>query len=63
MSCAIKNCEFFEWWVPEKRLWNFGFVKESLKVDKKGIVHVPEGPGLGLELDWDYVKAHTFAVL
>ncbi|MDP6180159.1 MAG: enolase C-terminal domain-like protein [Desulfatiglandales bacterium] len=63
VSCAIKNCEFFEWWVPTKQLWDFGVVKESLNVDNQGNVHAPQGPGLGLELDWDYIDDHTVAKL
>lgn len=27
-------------------------------VDEKGCVYAPEGPGLGVELDWDYISAH-----
>jgi L-alanine-DL-glutamate epimerase-like enolase superfamily enzyme len=28
-------------------------------VDEKGCVYAPEGPGLGAELDWDYINKHT----
>jgi len=62
VTCSIKNCEFYEWWLPEKLLWDFG-VKESLKVDNEGYVHAPERPGLGIDVDWEYVNAHTIAVL
>jgi L-alanine-DL-glutamate epimerase-like enolase superfamily enzyme len=27
-------------------------------VDAKGCVHVPEGPGLGVTIDWDWVAKH-----
>jgi len=27
-------------------------------VDDKGAVYAPTGPGLGVELDWDYIKGH-----
>jgi len=27
-------------------------------IDKNGCVYAPEGPGLGAELDWDYIKKH-----
>jgi len=27
-------------------------------IDESGCVYAPEGPGLGVELDWDYIKAH-----
>jgi L-alanine-DL-glutamate epimerase-like enolase superfamily enzyme len=62
VTCSIKNCEFYEWWIPEELMWDFG-VKESLVVDTEGYVHVPYGPGLGLEVDWDYVAAHAIATL
>jgi len=61
VMCSIKNCDFFEWVVPEW-LWDFG-VKENIKLDDEGYVHVPEGPGLGLEVDWEYVDRHTIATL
>jgi len=62
VACAIKNCEFYEWWVPERLIWDFG-VKKSLSVDSQGYVSVPEGPGLGMEVDWEYVNAHLIATL
>lgn len=27
-------------------------------IDKHGCVHVPEGPGLGVTIDWNYIKAN-----
>ena len=27
-------------------------------IDKDGCVEAPNGPGLGVELDWDWIKAH-----
>ena len=27
-------------------------------VDENGCVDVPEGPGLGVEYDWEFVNAH-----
>jgi L-alanine-DL-glutamate epimerase-like enolase superfamily enzyme len=32
--------------------------EELDSVDSNGCVDVPEGPGLGAEIDWDWVKAH-----
>ncbi|MGI6367802.1 MAG: enolase C-terminal domain-like protein [Anaerolineae bacterium] len=32
-------------------------------VDAQGCVYVPQGPGLGVTLDWDYIHAHTTAHL
>jgi len=61
VACSIRNCEFYEWEVPEG-LWDFG-VKETIKLDKEGYVHVPKGPGLGLEPDWEYIDSHTIQTL
>jgi len=27
-------------------------------IDENGCVYAPEGPGLGVTLDWDYIRAH-----
>lgn len=59
--CSIKNCDFYEWMVPEG-IWDFG-VRESIKLDDEGYVHVPKAPGLGLEIDWEYIDSHTIATL
>jgi L-alanine-DL-glutamate epimerase-like enolase superfamily enzyme len=37
-------------WTPEARDFVF---KEPIKVDSEGYVHLPHGPGLGVELDED----------
>jgi L-alanine-DL-glutamate epimerase-like enolase superfamily enzyme len=52
-SCAIRNCEYFELFVPEEA---FRFpMKGDLPIDARGVAHVPQGPGLGVELDWDAI--------
>jgi L-alanine-DL-glutamate epimerase-like enolase superfamily enzyme len=58
---AIKNCEFFEVLAPIE-YFDFGLV-ESLKPDKQGYVHLPQKPGLGIDLDWDFVRKCTMEVL
>jgi len=57
VMCSIKNCEYFEWAVPE----NYFGVKEYLKLDSQGYVYAPQMPGLGLEIDWEYIDSHTIA--
>jgi L-alanine-DL-glutamate epimerase-like enolase superfamily enzyme len=53
VSCAIRNCEFFELLVPEEP---FRFpMKDPYPIDKHGIAHVPTKPGMGVELDWDAI--------
>ena len=50
VSCAIKNCEYFELLVPEEA---FRFpMKDQYPIDRCGIAHVPQKPGIGVELDW-----------
>jgi L-alanine-DL-glutamate epimerase-like enolase superfamily enzyme len=34
------------------------FTDELENIDKNGCVAVPQGPGLGVELDWEYIKSH-----
>jgi L-alanine-DL-glutamate epimerase-like enolase superfamily enzyme len=39
------------------------WLNELDSVDENGCVEVPEGPGLGVELDWDYIRAHQVDVV
>lgn len=54
VSCAIRNCEYFELFVPEEP---FRFpMAGALPIDSSGVAHVPEGPGLGVDLDWESIE-------
>jgi L-alanine-DL-glutamate epimerase-like enolase superfamily enzyme len=53
VSCAIKNCEYFEYFIPED-VFRFP-MKDQLAIDSNGVIHVPDKPGLGVELDWDAI--------
>ncbi len=54
VSCAIRNCEYFELLVPEEP---FRFpMKTPYPIDSKGMAHVPQNPGIGVELDWDAIE-------
>jgi L-alanine-DL-glutamate epimerase-like enolase superfamily enzyme len=54
VSCAIRNCEYFELLVPEEP---FRFpMKDPYPIDAHGVIHVPEKPGIGVELDWDAIN-------
>jgi L-alanine-DL-glutamate epimerase-like enolase superfamily enzyme len=55
VSCAIRNCEFFELLVPEEP---FRFpMAEPYPVTQGGTIRVPELPGLGVGIDWTAVDA------
>jgi L-alanine-DL-glutamate epimerase-like enolase superfamily enzyme len=54
VSCAIRNCKYFEYFVPEE---DFSFpMKGLLPIDENGMIRVPEGPGVGAELDWELIE-------
>lgn len=56
VACAIANCGWFEVLVPEER-YDFG-LKRYPNPDAEGMVHAPTAPGLGAEIDWEWIQAH-----
>ena len=50
VECAIKNCEFYEMFWPYE--FRYG-LKEYPELDNEGYIHVPQKPGLGVEIDWE----------
>ena len=60
VQMAIVNCDFYEY-ISE--MWtHFGLVR-NVSVDKNGLVHAPEAPGLGYEIDWELLKKNTTQAL
>jgi L-alanine-DL-glutamate epimerase-like enolase superfamily enzyme len=55
--CSISNADFIEVLVPEKE-YEHG-LKTHIRVDEDGYVSVPKEPGLGADIDWDFIDAHT----
>lgn len=55
---AIKNCEFFEVLEPMP-YFDFGLT-QPLDI-RDGRAHLPQKPGLGCDLDWDFIDRCTFA--
>ena len=55
VACAVRNSEYFELFVPED-VFQLP-MKQCLRdfMDAEGRIHVPEGPGLGIDIDWDLV--------
>ncbi len=58
---AIKNCEYFEVLLPDS-VQKHGLVRD-IEVDANGMVHAPEGPGLGYEIDFDLIGKNKVAEL
>ena len=53
VSCAIRNCEYFEYFVPEE---NYQLpMKGNLPIEN-GIITVPDLPGIGVALDWELIE-------
>lgn len=59
VSCAIRNCKYFEYFVPEE---DFQFpMKGLLPIDDNGMITVPQNPGIGVELDWDLIEKNCIS--
>ena len=56
VACSVSNCEFFELHHP---MFRFAFKGNPLDIDHNGELHLPEAPGLGVQLDWDWIDNHT----
>jgi len=52
VMCSVKNSRYHEKMV--RPYW--AGVIEDVEIDKQGYITVPQKPGLGLEIDWAYVK-------
>ncbi len=61
LTMAIKNCEYFEVLLPDGAQ-KYGLVKD-IEVDRNGLVHALDGPGLGAEIDFDLIERKKIAVL
>jgi len=54
---SVANCDYFEYWMPQAA-HQFGLV-DDVHLNEKGSIDAPTRPGLGYELDWDWLKNHT----
>ena len=60
VGCATGCCELFESHHP---LFRFGLLDDPLTPDENGLIHLPAGNGLGVNLDWDWIDDHTVEVV
>jgi L-alanine-DL-glutamate epimerase-like enolase superfamily enzyme len=60
--CAKKNCEYFEYAGPLTEGIGFG-ITEPIRLDDEGYVSPPDGPGLGVDVDWDSLEEHIIEEL
>lgn len=59
VGCASSNAEFME---IDHDIFRWGVQDNPMTPDADGIVHLPSGPGLGIELDEDWLDDHTAQV-
>jgi L-alanine-DL-glutamate epimerase-like enolase superfamily enzyme len=62
---AIRNANYYELTLcapavgnPKPPIYACGFTDSPEKTDGAGNVPVPQGPGLGVTYDWDFIRAH-----
>ena len=60
VNLAIENCRFSEGFNP---IYYLGVKGDPLAIDKEGFRHLPDGPGLGVEIDWDWIDNVTQSVI
>jgi L-alanine-DL-glutamate epimerase-like enolase superfamily enzyme len=66
--CATDNCEWFEVLLFNRsgdhslEHLNYGLT-EPFRIDGEGFVHVPSGPGLGVDVDWELINSAVDAVV
>ena len=58
---AFRNCTYFEQPVPYDA-YEYG-MKDVIRTQADGYVYAPEGPGLGVEIDWDTMEESTILTL
>jgi L-alanine-DL-glutamate epimerase-like enolase superfamily enzyme len=61
LMLALGRTEWVELPVPAEP-WEHGITK-TIRIDRSGRVGAPPGPGLGLEVDWDEMRAAAVAAL
>ncbi len=59
MALGLGNCQFFEQPVPET---DYEYeLSNPPRIDDDGHISAPDGPGLGLNIDWTRVETDAFA--
>ena len=56
VACAARNTTMIEVHHP---VFRFGLKRHPLDVGPDGHAILPTSPGLGVELDWNWLEAHT----
>ena len=58
---SIPNCDFYEYWLPlAAHQWG---VQEEITVNDRGVLDAPMKPGLGYDLDEEWIASHKVVTL
>ena len=60
MIFSVQNCDYFKYWMPQPA-HQFGLV-DDVKLNE-GVIVAPTSPGLGYEVDWEWIDSHRVATL
>jgi len=60
VGCATRLSRFLESHHP---MFRFGLKGNPLEVREDGCQHLPAGPGLGVDIDWDWIDNHTVELI
>ncbi|MCW4012522.1 MAG: mandelate racemase [Candidatus Bathyarchaeota archaeon] len=70
IAAAIRNNNYYESALVHPKaqelfphIYNCDYSDGLAAIDENGCVPVPQGPGLGIEYDWDYINKHTISVV
>ena len=58
---SVQNCDFYEYWMPQSA-HQFGLV-ENITLNERGAISAPTAPGLGYEIDWEWVRRRRTGTL
>ncbi len=61
VALSVRNCDYYEHLMPIEQQ-NFGLA-DYPGPDERGMMRAPDAPGLGYELDWDWIRHHKVATL
>ncbi len=60
-ACALENTTYFEVLLPHGA-HKYGVINE-IEIDKAGLAHCPEAPGIGAEINFDVIRRNTLSEL
>ena len=61
VSLSVRNCDFYECLLPNESE-RFGLTS-YIEPNRQGVITAPQRPGLGFEIDWEWIEHHRVASL